>query len=145
MINDKWRRPYTPWGWPHFHSLRPQKSSQFDKSSFVQVALAWAVPTLFNFVSVYIIKSMKSWIHFRPNSTFHHQYLMYFHHSFPHFHQFHPSLKIGQIALVSMFFSYWDVTTIQHNFNTSSFFKPRFCDHCGKLLVGVMNQVLYIF
>ena len=33
-------------------------------------------------------------------------------------------------------------TGIQHNFNTSSFLKPRFCDHCGKLIKGIMNQVL---
>ena len=32
-------------------------------------------------------------------------------------------------------------TGIQHNFNTSSFLKPRFCDHCGKMLKGFRNQV----
>ena len=34
-------------------------------------------------------------------------------------------------------------TGIQHNFNTVTFLKPRFCDHCGKQLRGLRNQVLY--
>ena len=34
---------------------------------------------------------------------------------------------------------------IQHNFNKSQFFRPKHCDHCGKLLKGVINQVSYYF
>ena len=36
-------------------------------------------------------------------------------------------------------------TGIQHNFNTASFFRPRFCDHCGKVISGFWNQVLHTF
>ena len=34
---------------------------------------------------------------------------------------------------------------IEHNFKPSQHFRPRSCDHCGKLLKGFINQVLHHF